>query len=466
MANQYCIQCGTLLPEDGVCLRCGAVYSFSDDGTLTIHPRKVKKVTAKTSVKKRIFAKRMADPHEADTQTIQLPEDVFSHSDHRVNTEQHRDWTVEEDYVSDYLILDNESGSYSNRVEDNDASQNEEPYIPVPPKPKKKGKGGALPFLFFIIAILTGVFVFLWFGSSDSEQESTTVPSASVSSSTTTQTTTQKDVPVFTASALQLEGGMIGNDRAIYNFDEESGWLTINYSGNAEIEWLLLPLIDGNRFSKRHLSLTSLMRNSFGLFEQELCESDYITSGLIKTIKLIAEEDGYESKTTYQFAVESGKLYKTYITETSDRWSTDNQSVNTEMNYSYNDKGYLTKITQKSQNSKSGIDSYYEEEMRYNDSGYLVEIAHKRSDGPWEESYTDTLKYSGNLLKSITPNDNTHGVLSYEYDEAGLLVKVREITHDPYENTELFITNTSSGDVKSIYITGIERGDTYTYSRT
>ena len=467
MANQYCIQCGTLLPEDGVCLRCGAVYSFSEDGTLTIHPRKVKKVTAKTSAKKRIFAKRSADPHEADTQTIHIPEDIFSYSDQRVNSDRHIDWTGdEEDYTPNFVIVDEKEEPYSSPVEEADYFEKDDPNVPVPPTTRKKRRSGALFALFLVILLLTSILVFLSIDSSESEKESKTTTIESTTITTSAQTTTQKADPVFTASALQLEGGMIGNDRAIYNFDKESGWLTINYSGHAEKEWLLLPLIDGDDFSKRHLSLAALMRNSFGLFEQELCESDFITNGQIKTIKMISEEDGYESKTIYQFTVESGKLLKTYITETSESWSTDNQSVITEVNYSYNNKGFLTGINQKSQNTKCGIGSSFEEIMSYNEAGYLVEITHKRSDGPWEENYTDTLNYSGNLLKSITPNDDTRGVLSYEYDEEGQLVKVREITHDPYENTELFLTNTSTGDVKSIYITGIERGDTYTYSRT
>ena len=53
MKNRYCIFCGTLLPEDGVCLRCGAKYQLADDGQLQVIPRKVKKVSAKTTPKKK-----------------------------------------------------------------------------------------------------------------------------------------------------------------------------------------------------------------------------------------------------------------------------------------------------------------------------------------------------------------------------------------------------------------------------
>lgn len=77
MKNRYCLFCGTLLPEDGVCLRCGAKYELADDGQMKVIPRKVKKVSVKPSVKKKTTAKK-ADPSQAETQTIPIPEDIFS----------------------------------------------------------------------------------------------------------------------------------------------------------------------------------------------------------------------------------------------------------------------------------------------------------------------------------------------------------------------------------------------------
>ena len=58
MKNRYCLFCGTLLPEDGVCLRCGAKYELADDGQMKVIPRKVKKVSVKPSVKKKTTAKK------------------------------------------------------------------------------------------------------------------------------------------------------------------------------------------------------------------------------------------------------------------------------------------------------------------------------------------------------------------------------------------------------------------------
>ena len=59
MKNRYCLFCGTLLPEDGVCLRCGAKYELADNGQMKVIPRKVKKVSAKKKVtgKKQILLK-------------------------------------------------------------------------------------------------------------------------------------------------------------------------------------------------------------------------------------------------------------------------------------------------------------------------------------------------------------------------------------------------------------------------
>ena len=467
MANQYCIQCGTLLPEDGVCLRCGAVYSFSEDGTLTIHPRKVKKVTAKTSAKKRIFAKRSADPHEADTQTIHIPEDIFSYSDQRVNSDRHIDWTGdEEDYTPNFVIVDEKEEPYSSPVEEADYFEKDDPNVPVPPTTRKKRRGGALFALFLVILLLTSILVFLSIDSSESEKESKTTPSESTTI-TTAQTTTQKADPVFTASALQLEADMLGNDRVIYEFKEETGRLIINYSGNAEKGVVLLPLIDGIDFTKRHLSLVSLMRHSFWNFENEFCESDFIKNGLIKEIKLNGEgEDGDDVITSYQFSVESGKLLKAYITEAIYHWGTKSYSYYTEVNYSYDANGLVSEISSNTRDSNNEPREYFIDQMIYNEAGFLTEINHKSGwYNDYSDTYKDTLKYSGKLLKSVTPNDEGRPLLSFEYNDKGQLVKVREITHDPHQNTVVVITNTSTGDVKSIYRTGIEAADTYTFSR-
>ena len=88
MKNRYCLFCGTLLPEDGVCLRCGARYELADNGQMKVIPRKVKKV----SVKKKVTAKK-ADSSQAETQTIPIPEDIFSFSDDIKREEKHTDWT-------------------------------------------------------------------------------------------------------------------------------------------------------------------------------------------------------------------------------------------------------------------------------------------------------------------------------------------------------------------------------------
>ena len=91
MKNRYCLYCGTLLPEDGNCLRCGAKYEIDEEGQLRVIPRKVKKVSAKVSLTKKHTIKKKLEPSEADTQTIHIPEDVFSFSDDAKKKEKHTD---------------------------------------------------------------------------------------------------------------------------------------------------------------------------------------------------------------------------------------------------------------------------------------------------------------------------------------------------------------------------------------
>ena len=107
MKNRYCLYCGTLLPEDGTCLRCGAKYELDSDGNLKVIPRKVKKVSAKKIPRRKYIAKKIDDPSKADTQKIHIPEDVFSSSNDA--EEKHADWTgagkeAEPFYVPNFFI--------------------------------------------------------------------------------------------------------------------------------------------------------------------------------------------------------------------------------------------------------------------------------------------------------------------------------------------------------------------------
>ena len=56
-------------------------------------------------------------------------------------------------------------------------------------------------------------------------------------------------------------------------------------------------------------------------------------------------------------------------------------------------------------------------------------------------------------------------IASFEYDTNGGLARIRKITHDVHENTEIEITNNSSEEIVRLYMTGIEMGDSYTFTR-
>lgn len=123
MKNRYCLYCGTLLPEDGTCLRCGAKYELDPDGNLKVIPRKVKKVSAKKIPRRKYIAKKIDDPSKADTQKIHIPEDVFSSSNDA--KEKHADWTgagkeTEPFYVPNF-VMHGESDKQTNQ--DNNASE-------------------------------------------------------------------------------------------------------------------------------------------------------------------------------------------------------------------------------------------------------------------------------------------------------------------------------------------------------
>lgn len=161
MKNRYCLYCGTLLPEDGNCLRCGTKYEIDEEGQLRVIPRKVKKVSAKVSPTKKHTINKKLEPSEADTQTIHIPEDVFSFSDDAKKKEKHTDWTGEggkaDSYYVPNYVIHNDFESHSDQVETNTVDQ--EP-VEAPP-PVKKFSASSLLAVFLIIALLSASLSYL-----------------------------------------------------------------------------------------------------------------------------------------------------------------------------------------------------------------------------------------------------------------------------------------------------------------
>ena len=161
MKNRYCLYCGTLLPEDGNCLRCGTKYEIDEEGQLRVIPRKVKKVSAKVSPTKKHTINKKLEPSEADTQTIHIPKDVFSFSDDAKKKEKHTDWTGEggkaDSYYVPNFVIHNDFESHSDQVETNTVDQ--EP-VEAPP-PAKKISASSLLAVFLIIALLSASLSYL-----------------------------------------------------------------------------------------------------------------------------------------------------------------------------------------------------------------------------------------------------------------------------------------------------------------
>lgn len=459
MATRYCIQCGTLLPEDGVCLRCGAVYSFADDGSLVVHPRKVKNVTAKATPKRRAFAKRAMDPSEADTQTIPIPEDIFSYSDQSSYENRHQDWTGETEENKDPRFPEF----------DDFRKQDYDEEVPLPEsqtkKPQKKKSGCGLAILFLIISFLTALFVYFAVSDNESEQsESSSQSTTTIVESQSTEPTTAKVVPHFSVKTLELKGMMIGDDRATYSFDKTNGRLDIYYSGHCPMGMILLPLIDGPNFSKKHLSLAILAKESNWDFDEYLCESDLITEGIIKEIKLHARGSDYPGESSYQFDITGGRLNKIYHTEEYPDSYGSNHFDYAEVDFSYDTSGRVISIEKSDEEDDSSIIKKF----KYDKNGYLSEIYRKEVNEYYSKETTDTLKYSGKLLKSITPKgdfEENRTVTTFEYDENGFLSSMRLRSYDKFANEEYTFTISSAEEIVTIHVEGIEEEDTYSYLR-
>lgn len=481
MANRFCIQCGTLLPEDGVCLRCGAVYSFADDGTLTIHPRKVKKISAKATPKKKVFAKRTIDSHEADTQTIPIPEDIFSHSEQDGAEEKHADWTGSDagdvsfqseghnEYNPNFVLQDEEE-AYEPYPDHEDSQTYYDLGPSIAEEPEKASKRtvsrGVLWFLFLVIAVLSAILAYQVLNSWKSVDDTagTQMVGSSTSITARKESTTKKATPVFTATALRVEAAMIGDDSVIYSLDKASGRLDIYYSGNCPMGMILLPLVDGPDLAKKHLSLAVLAKGSKWSFDELLCESDLIKEGIIKEIKLHIKNDETTSEASYQFSVESGRLEKIYhVDDYADYYGMRNSDFS-EVDYSYDSQGRVTTIKKTDDND----DSFVEMRFKYDSNGYLSEVYRKESYPEYSEETTDTLKYSEKQLLSITPKGEfkeNRTVASFEYDENGTLKQMRKRSYDKFENEEYVFSCSPLGEINTVRVDGIEEGDTYTYSR-
>lgn len=317
MKNRYCLFCGTLLPEDGVCLRCGAKYELADNGQMKVIPRKVKKVSAK----KKVTGKK-TDPSQAETQTIPIPEDIFSFSDDTKHEERHTDWTgnSREEYKPNF-VLHNESPERQDLKASTHRSESIENATP-----KNTKRSSRLWLIFIGITLLVAGITF--FALHDKPTDTT----VSVVSSKTNQTEAKASANDFSANYSEPTDAVSffnnlsitdekGNEKVRYEYDPSNKKLSIytitNYLSN-DYYWLdlgLLPLISPEK-RNNNLLIGSYARHaemgnqavSDDSLEILFALSDYIRSGAIEKL----DYDG----TTYSFEVDpSTHLLNSVINE-------------------------------------------------------------------------------------------------------------------------------------------------------
>lgn len=458
MATRYCIQCGTLLPEDGVCLRCGAVYFFADDGTMIVHPRKVKKVTAKPSPKKRVFVKRSIDSHEADTQTIPIPEDIFSRTEPFDTNEKHIDWTGND---TDETTV-NEKGPYTpnfvlvdEKYEEKKSTDTEVDFDPFGrPEPDKSQyveskKSNTRKWLVALFLLVAGLAAILTFQLISNEKNSSTDVRTAENTLTAIQTTSDThandyesaSIPFSVKKAEYHEGYQESTPFiAEFRFDESSGRLEIDAFEEVNLTILLLTLFDDKKISERHATLASFY-NEIDDYDVLLCESDFIRKGLIKELVISTKnmEQASESKRTLQLEVRDSKVYQVYdVTRTVFHYDTEPDGENTTyrtIKYLYDSKGNLS--GSESQTTYSGDEFVWKEkkEYRYNSQGYLSEVFVKVNDFDVNYVYTAQLTYDNQLLNTVSVSSNNRAtVTTYNYNSEGLLSNIkRQFSENEYD---------------------------------
>lgn len=418
MKNRYCLFCGTLLPEDGVCLRCGAKYELADNGQMRVIPRKVKKV----SVKKKVAVKK-ADPSQAETQTIPMPEDIFSFPDDIKREEKHTDWTG----VSKIEGHEPKYGLGNESSELHAESPVHQSINVEKTAPTNHKRSSILWAIFLGITLLVAGITFFVL------RERPTETTVSIVSSKTNQTEVKDNENDFStnysepADAVSYFNNLSiadekGNEKVRYEYDSSNKKLSIytitNYLSN-DYYWLdlgLLPLISPEKRSNNLLIGSYTRHEEMGnqaisddSLEILFALSDYIRSGAIEKLDY--------GGTIYSFKVDpSTHLLNSVINENgfSDEDGFVQKSVLTYEN------NYLSRVR-----NDYGVDAYYERILTYNQSGQLSQYRYK-----WYEKFKDEEETGPRLRK-------TEEAWVYNYSNDGLLTNavgsLADITlHDDY----------------------------------
>ena len=456
MKNRYCIFCGTLLPEDGVCLRCGAKYQLADDGQLKVMPRKVKKVSAKTTPKKQFAVKAKQEPSEAETQTIPILEDIYSFSDDVKIKEPHADWTGDSNSskidsakvnrVPNHIL---QEGKQSLSKED---SRTETRRPPIKRKPNMIS-ASTLALIFFVSAIIAGLVMYYFLDSKDIGAKSSNEQSL-VSSTQSIVSTTDKEVENSNSISelLKCKINYSPGGNATYAYDEEQKALFISLSGSDAYSYAFLPLISLGGATSNLVYLASLTQPPFQdaqlPFEENypilFCYSDLIRNGSIKSISVKTDNESRE----YSFSLNNG-LLATVLLNGSTSYNGTKEQFRETLTYKYDGLSRLVKI-----DSDSEYNGYHLAmplfEFRYAQNGdlesydwYYYEI---------EDYFPETVLIDYDDQKRITKTfyeTRNDALYDYQYDGANRLIKLVGDRPSGYAITTL-LTYTSDGLLSTI----------------
>lgn len=456
MKNRYCLFCGTLLPEDGVCLRCGAKYQLADDGQLQVIPRKVKKVSAKTTPKKKNTVKAKQDLSEAETQTIPIPEDIYSFSDDAKSKEPHADWTGD----SNSSKLDS---AKDNRVSNpiiqggkqplaKEASRTETSRPALKRKPSMIS-AGTLALIFFVTAIIAGLFSYYFLdsksiGVKNSNEQSTISSTESIVPTTVKEV--EKNDPISELLKCKISYSAGGN--ASYAYDEEQKALFISVTGSDAYYYAFLPLVSLGGASSNQVYMASLTQPPFQdaqlPFEENypilFCYSDSIRNGTIKNISVKTDNETRE----YSFSINNG-LLTTVLLNGSTSYGGAKEQFREIMTYEYDGLSRLIKIDSDSEYNGSRL-AMPLFEFRYAQNGdlesydwYYFEI---------EDYFPETVPIDYDEQKRITKTyyeTRDEALYDYQYDGANRLIKLAGDRPSGYVITTQ-LTYTSDGLLSTI----------------
>ena len=471
MKNSYCLFCGTLLPEDGVCLRCGAKYELAEDGQLKVIPRKAKKVSAKPSSKKKIIAKKANAPFEAETQTIPIPKDIFSNGAKK--EEKHADWTggskqkhqkAKSEYVPNFVLQEdpfvnpNTAQKDQTVFIDNDYESSKEE------TPEKQYKTTLLGVFFFFLALAACLsFLLLNNRASDAssayaKSETTVFVSNDVNSTTIEQQNEIKPFSIKTINyherinEIDRETVNYGFDTASFQFDETNGRLTINAVEEVNIATLLLCLLDDGNISGNHATLASFY-DELTAYDALFCESIYIKRGIIKEIVINTTDTvrGGDYMRSFQFEIEKGHVNRVYEEFKTIYHEPNGQKYESSyydvIVYNYDTNGLLTLIDKQTDDKDNQYDEpqpRYTKEYQYDNQGLLKEVFVKVADYDVNYVYTAKLNYENGFLSNVNvETKNRSNYATYTYNSQGLLSTIRHestvsnyYTEDTFEYTE------------------------------